>query len=146
MEVAALIISICSFAFSTVIAIWNIVTSKRISDISLTSEFSKDIIKSYLKDRLPKAHANISFPEEKLSGVDELLSCLQQFMQDLRFLKYIDSRFYKKFKNSCQSLENYLTNSEDQKFDIDEQRSVTKNIYAKLNKIYKVAYKKYKNG
>ena len=51
MEVAALIISILSLLISILFAVLEIRNTKKINDINLEAELSKDIIKEYLTEK-----------------------------------------------------------------------------------------------
>ncbi len=146
MDVAALIVSIISLCISVFVAGWQIYCSKKLNDANLQAEFTKKILKDYMTTELPEAYSVIKFPENKLSNIDCLQNALNHFRQELKFLKFSDERFYKKFKKHTQSLEDYIVINCGKEFDNDEQGEVLKNIAKKLSRIYKLVNKKYQNG
>lgn len=146
MEKISLIISIVALFISLFVAGWQIYCTKKINDVNLQAEFTRDIFKRYMTQNLPQAFLVIKFPKGKLSGIDHLQNALNCFRQEIKFLKFSDERFYNKFKKRTQNLEDYIVLNCGKKFDNDEQGEVLKEISKKLSKIYKLINKKYQNG
>ena len=101
MDKVALILSIISLVVSLIIAIWQIISAKRINNVNLQAEFTKEIFKRYVTNDLPKAVSIVAFSNGKLSKIDLLQNSLNSFRQELTFLRFSDNRFYKKFKKHC---------------------------------------------
>jgi hypothetical protein len=146
MEKTALIISIVSLFISLFVAGWQIYSTKKINNVNLQAEFTRELFKRYMTENLPSSFLLIKFPQNKLSGIDHLQNSLNCFRQELKFLKFSDKRFYKKFKKRAQKLEDYIVINCGKKFDNDEQVEVLENISKMLSKIYKLINKKYQNG
>jgi hypothetical protein len=146
MALATFIVSIVSLCISLLVAGWQVRCSQRINNANLQAEFTKKTFKQYMTIELPEAFSAIKFPDNKLSNIDSLQNSLNLFRQELKFLKFSDKRFYKKFKKRTQKLEDYIVVNCGKKFDNDEQGEVLENIAKKLTKIYKLINKKYQNG
>lgn len=146
MEVAALIISIVSLLISIVIAFVENKNSKRINDINLEAELSKDIIKQFLTETFPGAVTKIHFKERKLSNIVHLQNALNNLRNKLRFFKYCDESFYSKLKEKTQSLEDYIVLNEGRTFNVEDQSEVMNEIVSQMTDIYTLLKEKYKNG
>lgn len=146
MEVAALIISILSLLVAVGIAILELFNNKRINDINLEAELSKDIIKEYLTAAFPKAVAKIHFKKRKLSNIVPLQNALNGLRNKLKFFKYCDPAFYNQLKKKTQELEDYIVNNEGKTYSIEDQSEVMQEICDQLTGIYTLLKAKYKNG
>lgn len=146
MDVAALIISILSLLISIVFAVAEIKNSKKINDINLDAELSRDIIKLYLTEKFPVAISKIHFPKQKLTQIGPLQVELNGLRNSLKFFKYYDNSFYKELKKKTQDLEDYIVQNEGKKYSVDEQGEVMDEIRNRMSDIYKCLNKKYKNG
>ena len=146
MEPATLVVSIVSLCISLLVAGWQILCSIRINNANLQAEFLRKILKKYITIELPEAFLSIKFSDNKLSNIDSLQNSLNHFRQELKFLKFSDKKFYRKFKKRTQKLEDYIVLNCGKKFDNDEQGEVLENIAKKLSRIYKLVNKKYQNG
>lgn len=146
MEVAALIISIVSLLISIVIAFVENKNSKKINDINLEAELSKDIIKQFLTETFPGAVTKIHFKGRKLSNIVHLQNALNNLRNKLRFFKYCDESFYSKLKEKTQSLEDYIVLNEGRTFNVEDQSEVMNEIVSQMTDIYTLLKEKYKNG
>ena len=146
MDVAALIISILSLLVSIVFAALEIRNSKKINDINLEAELSKDIIKEYLTQKFPDAISKIHFKGKKLTEIVPLQTALNGLRKELRFFKYCDNVFYTKLKAQTQQLEDYIVNNEGKLFNTDEHGEVMDEIRNQMTSIYALLNQKYKNG
>ena len=72
MEVAALIISIVSILITLAVAWWQIKKTKKLNDINLEAELSRDIIKEFFTDRFPDAITAIYFKKRRLTNITPL--------------------------------------------------------------------------
>ncbi len=146
MNNAALIISILSLAGTIVFAIWNIVNTKKINDINLEAEISKDIIKEYLTDIFPKAVSKIHFKKRVMSGIEPLQNALNDLRKQLIFYKYCDEKFFRGLKEKTQALEDYIVLKEGHRFDYDRQNEIREEVRCQMKEIYQLLKNKYKNG
>lgn len=146
MELAALIISIISIAITVVFAIVQIINDKRLNDINLEAELSKEIFKEYLTLKFPDAISKISFEGNKLSNIVDLQNELNSLRSSIKFFKYCDEKFFNEFKTKSQELEDYIVSNEGKIFRFEEQGTVTQTIIEKMSAIYGLIGQKYKNG
>lgn len=146
MELAALIISIISIVISIIFAILQINSDKKINDINLEAELSKEIFKDYLINRFPNAISEICFEKNKLSNIGKLQNELNSLRKDIRFFKYYDECFFEDFRTISQELEDYIVTNEGKEYAFDDQRAVNDYIMKKLSDVYTLIETKYKNG
>lgn len=146
LEIIAIVLSGISLLASIGIAGLEIYKNKKINDINLESEFSKDTVQLYLTKRFPEAVNEICFTGEKLSQIDNLQNCLNTFRNELKYFRYCDIKFFEKLKKKLQTLEDYIVANEGKRFDADDQTVVQKKIVDSMTDIYKTVKKKYKNG
>jgi len=146
MDTAALIISIISLLVSILFAILEIRNSKKINDINLEAELSKDIIKEYLTEKFPNAISKIHFKGRKLTDIVPLQNALNGLRNRLRFFKYCDNTFFIKLKNKTQTLEDYIVSNEGRSYNAEDQGEVMGEIRNQMTDIYELLKQKYKNG
>ncbi len=146
MDVLALIISIVSLVISSILANAEIKNSKKINDINLEAELSKDIIKEYLTKNFPNAISKICFKNHKLTNIVPLQTALNGLRNNLKFFKYCDNVFYSRLKDKTQTLEDYIVNNEGNTYSTEDQSDVMGEIINKLTDIYSLLKEKYKNG
>ena len=146
MEVAALIISIASIIITLGVAWWQISRNKKINDINLEAELSKDIIKDFLTNKFPTAITKIHFKNRKLTNIVPLQNALNELRRKMRFFKYCDSKFFNQLKLKLQELEDYIVNNEGKVFVAEDQGEVMEEIKKKMTDIYTLLKSKYKNG
>lgn len=146
MEVAAFVLSIVSLIISSCLAYLEIVSGKKINDINLEAELSKEIIKNYLTEIFPAAISEIYFKKKRLTNIVPLQNALNELRKNLRFFKYCDSSFFTNLKEKTQSLEDYIVNNEGCSFDTEDQGEVMIEIRKKMTDIYTLLKEKYKNG
>lgn len=146
MDIAALIISICSLLISSAIAIREIQSNKRINDINLEAELSKDIIKEYVTRVFPQSISKIYFKKRKLTNIAPLQTGLNGLRNRLKFFKYCDNTFFIELKIKTQALEDYIVNNEGRTFPAEDQGEVMDEIRRQMTDIYLLLKKKYKNG
>ena len=146
MEIAALIISILSLLISSVIAIVDVASNKKINDVNLEAELSKDIIKEYLTKVFPQAVSKIYFKKRKLTNIVPLQNGLNNLRNRLKFFKYCDNSFFYELKIKTQALEDYIVNNEGRAFSAEDQVEVMGEIRRQMTDIYSLLKKKYKNG
>lgn len=146
MEVAALIVSIASLIISGVIVFFEIRNNKKLNDINLEAELSKDIIKTYMTEIFPKAISKIHFKGRKLTNIVPLQNALNGLRNRLRFYKYCDSGFYDELKEKTQTLEDYIVSNEGRTYHVEDQGEVMSEIRVQMTDIYSLLKRKYKNG
>lgn len=146
MEVAALIISILSLLISILFAVLEIRNSKKINDINLEAELSKDIIKEYLTEKFPDAMSKIYFKGRKLTNIVHLQTALNGLRNKLKFFKYCDNTFFAKLKDKTQRLEDYIVSNEGRSYNAEDQGEVMDEIRNQMTDIYELLKQKYKNG
>lgn len=146
MDVAALIISILAIIISVIVAAVQIAKNKKINDINLEAELSKEIVKVYLTEIFPKAVSDVSFKKKRLTNIAPLQKALIGLRVKLKFYIYCDNEFYQNLKRQLQDLEDYIVNNEDRYFGFDAQKEVRQIIYLKMTEIYSLLKKKYKDG
>ena len=136
LSLAAVILSVISIFCSGIL-------NKKINNINLQADIIIDVVKSFIKDKLPQAREKVRFNRGKLLGVEYLQNVLNDFRKDIIFIRYVDSRFFNKVKKYSQDLEDYVVENEGKKFESFEQENVQKNITRKMVKIMKLINKKY---
>ena len=146
MDVAAFVISTCSFAISTILSIWAIFFNKRINDINLDSDMLKGIVGEFLIDKFPKAYSDLCINNNKLTNIDQMQDVLTALVRKLKYFKFKDSGFYKSIKTVCQELENYLVEKYLETMELDEQAEFSTNVSKQISAIYQLIDDKYKNG
>lgn len=146
MEVAALIISILSLCISVLFAVLQIRNTKKINDINLEAELSKDIFKAYLTEKFPNAVSTIHFKGRKLTSIAPLQNALNGLRKELKFFKYSDNAFFVDLKNKTQALEDYIVNNEGRSYNAEDQGEVMNTIITQMRGIYELLKKKYTNG
>ena len=98
MDVAALIISIAAIIISVIVAAVQIAKNKKINDINLEAELSKEIVKVYLTEVFPKAVSDVSFKKKRLTNIAPLQNALNGLRVKLKFYIYCDNEFYQNLK------------------------------------------------
>ena len=146
MEVAALVISIISIIMTLGISWWQISKNKKLNDINLEAELSKDIIKEFLTNKFPNAISEIHFKKQKLTNIAPLQSALNNLRKKMRFFKYCDPSFFEDLKSLLQELEDYIVNNEGRYFSTEDQGEVMNIIRNKMTAIYTLLKSKYING
>ena len=146
MEVAALIISIISIVITLGVAWWQIKRTKKLNDINLEAELSKDIIKEFLTNRFPNAITAIYFKKRKLTNIVQLQNALNDLRKKMRFFKYCDSNFFEQLKVKSQALEDYIVNNEGRTYTTEDQGEVMEEIKRQMTDIYSLLKSKYING
>lgn len=146
MEVAALILSILSLLISILFAVLEIRNTKKINDINLEAELSKDIIKEYLTEKFPDAISKIYFKRRKLTNIVHLQNALNGLRNKLKFFKYCDNAFFTKLKDKTQALEDYIVSNEGRSYNAEDQGEVMDKIKNQMTDIYELLKQKYKNG
>lgn len=146
MDVAALIISIISLCISSFFAFLQIRNNKKINDINLEAELSKDIIKKYLTETFPQAISEIYFKKRRLTNIVPLQNALNGLRKELRFFQYCDENFYISLKKQSQQLEDYIVNNEGRSYNTEDQGEVMNEIRSRMKDIYSLLKEKYKNG
>lgn len=146
MEEAALAVSIVSICISLIVMAIEIHSNKKLNDINLEAELSKDIVKGYLTKKFPQAISDIYFNEKKLTNIDSLQNALNSLRNELRFFKYSDPEFYGDLKMKTQEIEDYIVENEDCYFEYCEQIEVKAVIHKKTTELYALLNNKYKNG
>ena len=146
MDCIALILSIISLIATVILSLFEVGSAKKLNDINLEAELSKDIFKMYLVQNIPRAISNLSFNNNQLSNIDELQTALNSFRQELKFYQYFDKDFYKKLKKATQKIEDYIVTNEDKVFDCGEIGEVNQNIITYVNELYSCCKDKYKKG
>lgn len=137
MELAALIISIASIFFSTIISAIEISISKKHFKISLYSQIYDDIFKDYLIKIIPDRRRYLIINAKgKLTGASTFIDMLQELLQSSIYYQYEDKTFYKKLKNSIIELEDYLINCNNKK-SLDEKVFMDE-VDGKVKKLYKI--------
>ena len=146
MEVAELVISIVSIIMTLCISWWQISKNKKLNDINLEAELSKDIIKESLTNTFPNAISGIHFKKQKLTNIAPLQSALNNLRKKMRFFKYCDPNFFDNLKVLLQDLEDYIVNNEGRYFSTEDQGEVINIIRTKMTAIYTLLKSKYING
>ena len=142
----ALGISVLAIIVSVVTAVSQWKSSKRINDINLAAELSKEIFRDYLINKIPNAINQIYFPNNTLSGIEELQKVLNDLRKSMQFFLHIDKPFYEDLKEKCQGLETYLVKNENKVFLPVEVGTVMNTISSYIDGIYKLLNDKYING
>ena len=145
-EVWALIISIVAILISIGVAWWQVDKTKKINDINLEAELSKDIIKEFLTERFPAAITAIHFKKRKLTNTKPLQNALNELRQKLRFFKYCDAHFFEELKTKSQELEDYIVNNDGRYYSTEDQGEVMEEIKTQMTSIYSLLKTKYTDG
>ena len=145
-EVWALIISIVAILISIGVARWQVDKTKKINDINLEAELSKDIIKEFLTERFPAAITAIHFKKRKLTNTRPLQNALNELRQKLRFFKYCDAHFFEELKAKSQELEDYIVNNDGRYYSTEDQGEVMEEIKTQMTSIYSLLKTKYTDG
>lgn len=140
---AELWVSIIALIVSFFSILFNYFINKKINNINLNSTLILEIVKDFIKEKLPNAREKIHFARKKLKGIDALQSVLNEFRRDILFLRYSDSRFFNKVKKYSQDLEDFIVSNEGKEFESFEQAKIQKKITREMIKIIKLVNKKY---
>ena len=138
MEKMSIVLSVVEIIISLAVAFIEYRRDYSISRMALEAEFFKEIYKKHLICLIPDARKYIWFNQEGiLSDVDNLIDELKKLKQDSLYFYYNDTKYYKKLKQLCQELEEFLEENAGKIFLAEEQGEVVNRIHKKIRKIYK---------
>lgn len=147
MEIAALIISIVSLIATIAVGIYDKKIDKKISNISISSDYFNDLYRDILLKTIPQDRKKITIDRNgKLVGSDDLIDTLKSIRADSAYFLYTDKVFYKELISCVQELEDYIVNTENKQVTGEEQTEVFNNISNKITKIYSVMTQKCFDG
>ena len=143
MEIAALILSILSFIFSCIIAVYQIKITIKLNNINLKSSIYEKIFDKYLITEIPNARGYIKFDNKNyLTGEDKLKDVLVNMLNDSLYFRYYDKNFYNSLKSELQSLEDFLVKNVGKQIEEISQLDFLNEIEVFLSKIYKMIEEK----
>ena len=146
MDIAALIISILSIVIAIGVPVYEKNNNKKVNDINLNSEYLKEIYICYLTKEIPKARKIMRFDHDILCDTNDFCNVLKSFLSEIHFYMYIDKEFYDRMKESIQTLEDLLMDSDGNTFIGDERNNLIDSIDNHLKWIYEFMNEKYING
>lgn len=140
MDECALILSIIAI----VISLFDIYNNHRVNKTSIKSEYFSELYQAYLFTKIPEARRDLRVDNGKFVDFEYLQNTITDMVYKLVFFKYADERFYKKLKEKCFNLEDYLLNAGNKK-NVDIS-TILEEIDNQLRKIYQLINKKHENG
>lgn len=143
MEIAAFVLSILSFIFSCIIAVYQIKMTIKLNNVNLKSGIYEKIFDKYLITEIPNARGYIKFDNKNyLTGEDKLKEVLVDMQNDLLYFRYNDKNFYDGLKSELQSLEDFLVQNVGKQINQMDQLDFLNKIEVFLSKIYKMIEEK----
>ena len=93
---ASAVIAVISMLVTVVIFRLNYNQAKRISEITLKSNYYNKIFDAYLIEKIPAARKYIRFQNDRLVDTNELVNVLTDMRRDALYFKYSNKSFYNK--------------------------------------------------
>lgn len=113
---ASAVIAVISMLVTVVIFRLNYNQAKRISEITLKSNYYNKIFDAYLIEKIPAARKYIRFQNDRLVDTNELVNVLTDMRRDALYFKYSNKSFYNKLKEITQKIEDYIMNCGNRNF------------------------------
>lgn len=116
---------------------------KRESD----AKFFQDIYFKYMKDRIPKVEANISFNSttNRLEGIKPMIVLLQNLRKKTTPYKFVDTKFYESFTKKIMNVEDFYSDSLSHVTDSIRYEQFRKDSTLKITELYLILNQKFRN-
>ncbi len=116
---------------------------KRESD----AKFFQDIYFKYMKDRIPKVEASISFNSttNRLEGMKPMIVLLQNLRKKTTPYKFVDREFYENFTKKIMNVEDFYTDSLSHVTDSIRYEQFRKDSTTKITELYLILNQKFRN-
>ena len=135
---ASAVIAVISMLVTVVIFRLNYNQAKRISEITLKSNYYNKIFDAYLIEKIPAARKYIRFQNDRLVDTNELVNVLTDMRRDALYFKYSNKSFYNKLKEITQKIEDYIMNCGNINLEPEEQAGVFLEIHKMISELYSV--------
>ena len=135
---ASAVIAVISMLVTVVIFRLNYNQAKRISEITLKSNYYTKIFDAYLIEKIPAARKYIRFQNDRLVDTNELVNVLTDMRRDALYFKYSNKSFYNKLKEITQKIEDYIMNCGNRNLEPEEQAGVFLEIHKMISELYSV--------
>lgn len=126
-----------------VISIVAIVIEKSNSRSQLRIDFFAEHFRDALSNKIPDARKKIKFQDERMIGCEELQDSLAEMRRDSDYFKYASPRFYKKFVDANQDVEDYFIDGLNRNYGESRQKIFLEEGDKKLRRLYKIINRKY---
>lgn len=115
-----LALSIIAIVISVITIFIEFYGNQRVNRINLEANFYEKIYNEFLINKIPNARNAITYNNNIVSGVDELIDVLNDMRRKSLFFKYKEEKFYNILCKKLQDLENELVRKSDLKLDSDD--------------------------
>lgn len=126
-----------------VISVVAIMIEKSSSRSQLRIDFFSDHFRDALSNKIPDARKKIKFQNERMVGCEELQNTLAEMRRGSDYFKYASPRFYKKFVEANQDVEDYFIDGLNRNYGESRQKEFLEEGDRKLRRLYKIINRKY---
>lgn len=134
----AIILSICSLIYSMHI-------SKKQNVLEMRLIYYKSVFENFLLNEIPRVFnnfVNLQNGTVSVTASTDFEDTIHQFRTSIKFLQFNDSKFYNELDRILIGLDELIvqlcTSEEKKEERIDQLYQLTKNLYKKINKYYKL--------
>ena len=126
-----------------IVSIIAIVIEKRGSRSQLRIDFFNDHFREELSHKIPEARQKIIFKNERVSGCEELQDVLTEMRRGALYFKYANRKFYNRFVEANQEVEDYFIDGLNKNFGEERQHEFLAEGDKKLQHLYQTINRKY---
>lgn len=139
-------VAIVFSGIAIIISVYAVFVEKKINNVNLQSVYYTQIFSDYLKTKIPKAGAKLSFGSNgKLeSTYRQLTKVMFSMVRDSGYFRYVNNDFYLQLRELVKDLDEYLVNLAGEIIiDRGEQKEKLVEIHQKIQEIVKTINKEY---